>query len=341
MEYAQEKARSRRILVICSPSRYPEGVEKNRDRASRLAQILSDIGFDASYGCFSRLDQLVSYIETNVPDLVFSAADHLRDGEGRSINLHGWLEKRGLPYVGSKPDTIDLALSKTSLKRKWLAAGVRTPAFADFDASGEIDPSAIEPLVPFPCIVKPEDGGNSRGISEDSVVLDSAALAAAVSRLARDCRRILIEHYLGFYADFREITCACVGNGEERLLMPAELVFTTPSAIRVITTADKEEGKVEARRIEDPRMNEAAKAFADIALQVAGARDYARCDMAFAKGRFWAIEVNGQPMVPDSWFASCARLSGLDELGYIGAIVDSAFRRQASVSSGGEGSCSG
>lgn len=327
MEYAHENAPSRKVLIVFSPSSDIATTARNEVRFRHFSGILQKAGFVASQAQARNLSQLDEFIDCFHPDLVFSAPDHLPDATGSPMNVHGWLERRSIPYVGSTPEVIDLALSKTALKGKWLVDGIATPDFLALDlASG---PTSLETgrLPPFPCIVKPSDAGNSRGITRDSVVFDMKGLKALIDLLARDFRHILVEHYLGLYPDFREITCACVGNGPERLLMPAELIFLKPDGLHVITTRDKDCDRTEARALADGGMLMAAKAFAGQALASTGVRDYSRCDMAFAGGKYWAIEVNGQPMIPDPWFASCARHAGFSEEGYIVSIIEAAIRR--------------
>jgi len=326
--YACKDAQHLRILILAHHSPEPAAAARNRERGRRLAQILSESGFEAESACIAELALAHAALDSFHPDLVFSAADHLADERGEPINVHGWLEDLGLPYVGSPPAVIDLALSKAALKSRWGAEGIVTPPWMEIDSSAwPLSGAAGWPAL-FPCIVKPEDGGNSRGIFRDSVVFDPGGLDAALSRLRGGEKPILVEHYLGLYPDFREITCAFLGNGEDRLIMPVELVFREKRALPVITTADKDGEAVEGRAIEDFGMREAAKAFAGRAFEAAGVRDYARCDLAFASGRFWAIEINGQPMVPDPWFEACARGAGLDERDYIAAIVGSALKRR-------------
>ncbi len=327
MEYAQAAALSQKVLIVFSSSSDPTLAARSESRFRHFAEILQNAGFIPRQVQVKSLSGLDGHIDSFHPDLVFSAPDHLPDATGCPVNIHGWLEQRNIPYVGSAPDVIDLALSKTALKEKWLADGIATPDFIALDCSPG-SPPIVRGLLPrFPCIVKPSDAGNSRGITKDSVVFDGEGLEELLGRLAKNFRHILVEHYLGLYPDFREITCACVGNGAERLLMPAELVFLKPESLPIITTRDKDSDRTEARGLADPGMREAAKAFAGRALASAGVRDYSRCDMAFAGGKFWAIEVNGQPMIPDSWFESCARQAGFDERGYILAIIDAAIRR--------------
>ncbi|PKL06694.1 MAG: hypothetical protein CVV53_02925, partial [Spirochaetae bacterium HGW-Spirochaetae-9] len=299
MEYAPTNAPSQRVLIVFSPSSEPAAAARNARRFRHFAELLQDAGFysaQAQAGDIAGLDKLIAGFS---PDLVFCAPDHLPDDEGKPVNVHGWLEQRTLPYVGSSPHVIELALSKTALKEKWLADGIATPDFIALDTSSGLPPFEKGPLPPFPCIVKPSDAGNSRGITKDSVVFDIEGLKTLAGRLAKEFRHILVEHYLGLYPDFREITCACIGNGPQRLLMPAEIVFLKPEGLHVITTQDKDDDRTEARALADEDLLEDVKAFGGQALSSTGVRDYSRCDMAFAGGQLWAIEVNGQPMIPD------------------------------------------
>jgi len=301
-------------------------------RFRHFAAILAEEGFTPLHSFVESIAQLADSVYRFKPDIVFSAPDHLPAQHSASfsflpVNVHGWLEGKGIPYVGSPPQVIDLALSKSALKEKWNDDGVPTPPFLSFDSGQSWASIHKDDFPPFPCIVKPQDAGNSRGITKDSVVFDNGSLKTAIERLDRNFRHILVEHYLGLYSDFREITCACVGNGEDKILMPAEIVFLEPTKIPVVTTEDKNGNATSARAIVDEKLRDAVKAFAGKALASTGVRDYSRCDIAFAGGKLWAIEVNGQPMIPDPWFEACASHAGLNERGYIGAIFRAAARR--------------
>jgi len=67
--------------------------------------------------------------------------------------------------------------------------------------------------------------------------------------------------------------------------------------------------------------------FAQMAFRSAGVRDYARGDFFFADGKLWAIEINGQPMIPDRWFEEAVRFAGLSEAQYLVGIVAAGYRR--------------
>ena len=49
--------------------------------------------------------------------------------------------------------------------------------------------------------------------------------------------------------------------------------------------------------------------------------------MIYAGGKFYAIEINDQPMVSDKWFEACARWVGLDKGQCLNAIFLSGIAR--------------
>ncbi|MGB4572530.1 MAG: hypothetical protein WBH97_06870 [Rectinemataceae bacterium] len=333
-------ARDRPFVCILSVSPADSGASRSaRERFQKFVGALSTAGLAAQHCEVSDIAGMEETLLLLAPDLVFSVPDHLplstaeagsslRGGTGgRTANVHSVLESMEIPYIGSSPDTIDLVLSKADLKDRWLAFGVATPPFVRL-AEGE-GMKALEgrKLPAFPIIVKPAREGNSRGIFDDSVVFDIESLASAVERIAGSHGELIAEQYVGISSDFREFTVSMMGSGEAMVVMPAELVFAQPKRLRVITNEDKEESRTRAIPITDGFLHAAVVSFAKRAFRVAGVRDYARCDMALACGNLTAIEVNGQPMVPDSWFESCAKHRGLDENQYLAAIAFAAMER--------------
>jgi len=97
------------------------------------------------------------------------------------------------------------------------------------------------------------------------------------------------------------------------ILMPCEIVFKVPKPLRIITTRDKDEHRTRAIPVDDLELCEELCELTIRAFHVAGVRDYSRLDVIYAGGKFDAIEINGQSMVPDMWFEACARGVGLDK----------------------------
>ena len=138
---------------------------------------------------------------------------------------------------------------------------------------------------------------------------------------------ILVEHYLGEDPELREFTVAMIGNGRERLNLPAEIFLLSEHSSRIITTADKNLHKTRALPVEDPGLRLKLANLADRVFKVVEVRDYARCDILFSRGKMHVIEVNGQPMLPDMWFDACATSAGLNRRDYLLAILEVALAR--------------
>lgn len=326
-----------RILIVSLPATGDIQIAEDQERYSRFVDAARRAGFDARHEIVLSAEDFSSLLTTARPDLVFCSPHSLPvlkelppgTATDRKINLHELLENLGIPYVGSDPHTILLALCKTSLKERWKTKGVATPDFVHLHKGDS--PDCIQDLAfpAFPCIVKPSKEGNSRGISSSSVVHDRDSLMQMIRQALEDFGDILVEHYLGFAPDFHEYTVAMIGSPGRMLVMPAELGFKVPRFPPLITNEDKDGHCTCATAIEDPAILKAVADFARTALMAAGVRDYARCDMVFADGCFQAIEINGQPMVPDRWFESCAQNAGLDESAYLCAILLAAIVRYA------------
>lgn len=297
-----------------------------------ISSVLQARGWETGTLVAESMADLESACDSFEPGIVFSAADHLPPGRGASgesatLNVHAWLEAHGIAYAGSAPAVIDLALDKAALKRCWLSDGIDTPDFRYLEAPG----FEAADLPAFPCILKPNDAGNSRGIAKKSVVRDRSGLEALIGELKRDFSRFLVERYLGFAPDFQEFTCAMTGNGPERRIMAARILLQDPGDVPVVTTEDKNGNRARALPVEDAELKHRVEACAGAAFASAGMRDYARCDLALSDGIVYALEINGQPMVPDTWFSACARYSGMDDDEYLVAIVRAAMKRAANA----------
>jgi D-alanine-D-alanine ligase-like ATP-grasp enzyme len=218
------------------------------------------------------------------------------------------------------------------MKDMWREAGIRTPDyFAIRRGNGGrlIGLESIERAVSFPYIVKPAAEGNSRGIVAENVVFDAGKLRARILAMAEQFDSLLIERFLGFSEDKREFTVAQIGSGKSRIIAPAEIRNRNQRTPFLVTTIDKEENLAVAEPVLDARLSEPLVRFASAAFDVAGIADYGRCDVIFADGELHAIEINGQPMLPDPWFDACCGGAGLAPSQYPLAVVFSSIVRQA------------
>lgn len=165
-------------------------------------------------------------------------------------------------------------------------------------------------------------------------MFDQISLELKLSELLETYETVLIEEYLGTYPDFREFTVAMIGNGQHKLLMPAEIALKRKKKLRIITTLDKDNHNTRANLVYDIALKEKLIAIAERAFETTGVRDYARCDVILAGGQLFAIEINGQPMIPDKWFEVCAKGAGLNSVQYINAIFLAGLSRNIKMGRG-------
>lgn len=260
-------------------------------------------------------------------DIVFSAAYGIPTKNGKIKNAHQILKEMGTPFIGSPPQVLDLAINKPILKDLWRRKGVRTPGYQNFTDSSLFSSAPWASLNHFPYIIKPANAGNSRGIDQSSIVEDRKSLEKKIAEMLDEYGEVMAEEYLGNFEDFQEVTVAWIGNGDASLIMPAEIHLATKGPFPVISTHEKDAHLTRTRQVEDDALWKEIIQFSRKAFQSAGIQDYARLDIIRAHGKLFAIEINGQPMVPDRWFEACACSAGLNHEQYLIAIFLAGINR--------------
>jgi len=306
-------------ILILSSSQNP-GSDPASERLNLMAGIVGKFENAGIYRNIQKASQLQPLLESEKPDLVFCASYFVYDdATGEKANIHRILDQLNIPFVGSDADTLELVLSKAVLKNRWEQNGINTPRYKLItrkdDLQKELD------LKNFPYLLKPNLEGNSRGLSEKSIVFNRSDLEERVKSSLQTYSELLVEEYLGSFADIREFTLAMIGNGIHKLVMPTEVKLLRTKKYRLITTEDKDQHLTYTSELPESFFKEQLMAFAHEAFNVAGVRDYSRCDVIYANNTLFAIEINGQPMVPDLWFENCSKDAGLDKAQYINAIL--------------------
>lgn len=152
---------------------------------------------------------------------------NLCDGSGPGLDNYPGLEtidaleRRGMPYTGSRAEAYRTSISKIAMKERFVAAGVPT---ARWQLLFSPDEALIDELRDRRVIVKPHDAGGSAGVHLSSIIDpgDEVALRARVDAIFRDYGSAMVEEYI----DGREITVGLLGSGERaRALPPLEVRF--------------------------------------------------------------------------------------------------------------------
>jgi len=263
-------------------------------------------------------------LKTEHPDIVFNIAEG-RFGPLREAEIPALLENFSIPYTGSGPETLSVALDKAWTKRILRQFGIPTPDYlvcenTDYYLNG----------LKFPLIVKPLWEGSSKGIPDKAVVETPQALRKQVKRvLDRYEQPALIETFL----TGREFTIALLGNDSSLEVLPiveinlkqlpenahpiysyeAKWVWDTPkSPLHIFECPAKIPYPLERK------LSHLAKRT----FQVLKCRDWCRVDMRLdEKGEPHLLEVNPLPGIlpgpgQNSCFPKAARAKGMtyDEL---------------------------
>jgi D-alanine-D-alanine ligase len=332
MYFMSENGESLRMSLAYAVPADGSAPSRIATRIETMAGILAEAGASALVCPARSGKELESLLRSQKPHLVFSASHRIPDKGGRSRKVHELLESLGYPYVGSSGKVLEIALSKNGTKRLWRSKGIPSPeSFMIWEKrdGSIVGMDRLSRAANYPYIVKPAKEGNSRGITESSVAGSLEELTASVREAIAFHKELIIERFLGLEEDFREFTVALVGNGMRRRLLPSEIKVGGEGKFRLVTTESKDSGEAAAVPVAEERLRIELSRLAGKAFDALGVRDYSRCDILLSGGKLYAIEVNGQPMVPDPWFEACARQAEMGEGRYILAIAAAAVARNA------------
>ncbi|PZR16659.1 MAG: D-alanine--D-alanine ligase [Archangium gephyra] len=261
-------------------------------------------------------------------DVVFNIAEGFR-GRNRESQVPALLELLDIPYTGSDPATLSLALDKALAKKVVRAAGIDTPNFQLMNTGRE---RLDKQFTRWPLMVKPVAEGSSKGVISKSVCHNEAEVREVVKEMVgRYHQPALVEEYIGG----REFTVGLLGERRPEVLPPMEIVFTDKSDKTPIYKFEDKLEENDRIRYEVPAKLESGqlerlKTAARSAFMTLGCRDVARIDFRMDEaGRIYFIECNPLPGLTPGWsdLVLIAQGDGMDYRTLIGEILSGAIRR--------------
>jgi D-alanine-D-alanine ligase len=148
-------------------------------------------------------------------DIVFNIAEAMR-GAAREAQFPAVMEMLGIPYTGSGPLTLAIALDKARTKEVLSYNGIPVARFTTSDDTSA-SLSKLLPQAEFPVVVKPLSEGSSKGVKNSSFVKDDEELRAEIQRIKTDYHQpAIVEEFLSG----REFTVAVLGNGANAKVLP-------------------------------------------------------------------------------------------------------------------------
>ncbi len=270
---------------------------------------------------------LPALIETTKPDLVFNMAEGIK-GRNRESQVPALLELLDIPYSGSDPAALNIALDKALAKKIVRQHGILTPDFFTMTTGKERVPRDMS----FPLIVKPVAEGSSKGVHATSVVENEAELREAAQKMiAKYDQPALVEDYIGG----REFTVGMLGERRPKVLPPMEVVFLDQAETRPVYSFEFKQDWSSKIRYDVPAKLEAAqlKALERAAREcfiALGCRDVARVDFRMdEQGKIYFLECNPLPGLTPGWsdLVLIAKAAGMEYNALIADILSGAIRR--------------
>ncbi len=309
-----------------------------REEVGAVEESLRKGGFNPyvlSVDYFSK-DLIQTLLEIS-PKFVFNLCEEINGKCELEMCIAGLLELMGVPYTGSDPFALGLALNKFHVKQILRSAGIPT-------ARGYVRYPGQKLTIPrgmrFPLIVKPSREDASLGINSNSVCHTPEQLEKQILYIHQIYEQeALIEEYL----DGREFNVSVVGDQNPEVLAIQEIGFVglPEGEPRIVSYRAKWDEESQYYSCTVPicpanvpkRLENRIK---DIAIRThlcVGCRDYSRVDMRTdSRGSLYVLEVNPNcDISPNAGFARAARAAGYSYSEIILKISETAMERGAKV----------
>ena len=233
-------------------------------------------------------------------DVVFLA---LHGGIGENGSLQAFFDLTGVRYTGSPSIGCALAMDKGVSKSLFASDGIDTAAWAVARKGMPFDAAHF----PVPCVVKPNSGGSSIGVS---IVRDRAALAATIDAAFAFEDELIVEEFVSGM----ELSAGVLGSGDGAVALP--LIEIVPKHGFYDYQHKYQKGwtdEIVPARI-SPELTQKVQALAIKAFHALKLDVYARVDFLLtAEGRAVCLEANTLPgMTPTSLLPQEAAAVGID-----------------------------
>ena len=335
-----------RIGIACTlkpdgppPADAPDDLNEEFDSPATveaIADVFRSLGHTADLIGDGR--PLVESLLRNAPDLVFNFAEGSGVSRSREARVPAVCEMLGVPYSGSDPFALAIALDKDMTRRVVESFGVTVPKGitlapppGEYDGDfAEFPPILEEAGLPLPVIAKPTFEGSSKGIRNRCVVRTAEEFGPTVVELWRAYRQpVLVEEFIAG----TEVTVGIVGNDPAEPIGIMRMVPKKAGANFVYSLEVKRDWQ------ENVDYEAPAKLPADVARAIEtdalaafaalGCRDVARADFRVRDGVPYFLEINPLPgLSPDSGdIVFLAYRMGLTYPQLVGIILDAAVKR--------------
>jgi D-alanine-D-alanine ligase len=238
------------------------------------------------------------------PDLVFNFAEGTGVSRSRESRVPAVCEMLGVPYVGSDPVALGVALDKDMTRRFAESIGVTVPKgitlapiAGDYDGDyAEFPPILEEAGLTLPVIAKPTCEGSSKGIRNRCLIKSLADFGPTIVELWRNYQQpVLVEEFIA--GD--EVTIGLVGNDPPQSLGIMQMIPKKSATDFVYSLEVKRNWHDEVEYVAPaklhPEVTRAVEADAMAIFAGLGCRDLARIDFRIRDNVPYFLEINPLP----------------------------------------------
>jgi D-alanine-D-alanine ligase len=270
-------------------------------------------------------NQLITTLYTTGFDVALLA---LHGGWGEDGTIQALLQVAGIPYTGSSPHTSAIAIDKRASKALVSSLGIPTPQGQVMWSLDEFDAAPRDSFFfGSACVVKPNGGGSSVGVTIFQQAPDQSTLRAAVEASLNDGNGALIEEFIAG----QEITASVLGEGTQVQALP--LIEIVPQQGAEFYDFQAKYAPGGSLHLMPPRLDEAVQEtirnYAVQAHRALGCRGVARSDfMVTAAGEAYYLETNTLPgMTETSLVPDAARAAGSSFEELVENLIQTALQR--------------
>ncbi len=310
----------------------PADIDLTLHEVANLEKALNELGHPVTNVPVFNAD-LASCLKSYDPDrhIVFNWCEEIPGVPHSEALAAEALEDLDFTYTGSTSEVLRFCWHKEKVKQLLEKARVPTPRWHIYDS---LD---IDDWDCFPAIVKPSREHCSYGVTTDAVVTSPKELRDRIAYIIDAFRQpALVEDFI----DGREFHVSLWGNGNVRMLPPAEMDFALFDDVRDrLCTYDSKfmpssshyvkiglQLPAPLNDIEHQRL----KKTSILAYKSIGCRDYARLDIRLRDGIFYILDVNPNSDVSaEASMACAAEYMGYTHGEMISHIINLAAKRHS------------
>ena len=270
---------------------------------------------------------LIDRVRQGPIDIVFNIAEGL-EGRNREAHIPALLEFLSIPYTGSDPLTLSLALDKAMAKRVVMSQNIPTPRSKKIERMNDLDGLDLH----YPLFIKLCYEGSSKGVRLDSKILDPRSLGEKTRSLLETYGSpVLVEEFV----KGPEFTVGVLGNHDPFILGVMQIeIKGNPPEESIYSLEIKREWEEKVRYHCPPSIDQnLLKKIEEVALRSYRAlecRDVSRVDIRVGEDRTpYFLEINPLPGLSPVYgdLVIMARSMGWDYARLVKTIFHQALKR--------------